>query len=51
MLRNYSYAVQQVYSDDRWAPTGEAGMFLDDQLIRESGFLIQKPILISRLSD
>ncbi|GAA2863460.1 halogenase [Actinoplanes cyaneus] len=29
VLRNYPYAVQQVYSADRWALTGEAGMFLD----------------------
>ncbi len=29
VLRNYPYGVEQVYSADRWALTGEAGMFLD----------------------
>ncbi len=29
VLRNYPYSVEQVYSADRWALTGEAGMFLD----------------------
>jgi len=29
VLRNYAYGVEQVYSADRWALTGEAGLFLD----------------------
>ncbi|MEU8279777.1 tryptophan 7-halogenase [Microbispora bryophytorum] len=29
VLRNYPYSVEQVYSADRWALTGEAGLFLD----------------------
>lgn len=29
VLRNYPYGVEQVYSADRWALTGEAGLFLD----------------------
>jgi flavin-dependent dehydrogenase len=28
-LRNYSYGCKQVFSADRWALTGEAGLFLD----------------------
>lgn len=28
-LRNYSYGCKQVFSGDRWALTGEAGVFLD----------------------
>lgn len=28
-LRNFSYGCKQVYSDARWALTGEAGVFLD----------------------
>lgn len=28
-LRNYSYGCRQVFSADRWALTGEAGVFLD----------------------
>ncbi len=28
-LRNFSYSCKQVFSADRWALTGEAGMFLD----------------------
>ncbi len=28
-LRNYSYGCKQVFSGDRWALTGEAGLFLD----------------------
>ncbi|GCB44635.1 NAD(P)/FAD-dependent oxidoreductase [Streptomyces sp. NL15-2K] len=29
VLRNYPYSVEQVYSAERWALTGEAGLFLD----------------------
>ncbi len=29
LLRNYSYDCKQVYSEQRWALTGEAGVFLD----------------------
>ncbi|MDY7089039.1 MAG: tryptophan 7-halogenase [Actinomycetota bacterium] len=29
VLRNYPYGVEQVFSADRWALTGEAGMFVD----------------------
>ena len=28
-LRDFSYGCKQVFSADRWALTGEAGMFLD----------------------
>lgn len=28
-LRNYSYSSKQIYSEDRWACTGEAGVFPD----------------------
>src|SRR5690606_8638988 len=28
-LRNFSYGCRQVFSDRRWALTGEAGVFLD----------------------
>lgn len=29
IMTNYSYSVEQVFSADRWALTGEAGVFLD----------------------
>ncbi|MES2203621.1 MAG: tryptophan 7-halogenase [Pseudomonadota bacterium] len=29
VLKNFSYSCQQVYSEDRWCLTGEAGAFLD----------------------
>jgi flavin-dependent dehydrogenase len=46
VLRNYPYNVQQVYSADRWALTGEAGLFLDpfyspgfDMIAISNGFI------------
>ena len=50
-LKDYSYSSTQVYSDERWACTGEAGAFLDPFYSPGSDFIAMGNTFITDLID
>lgn len=50
-LRHFSYGCKQVFSGDRWALTGEAGVFLDPFYSPGSDFIAMSNTLICDLID
>ncbi len=50
-FRNFSYGCKQVFSGDRWALTGEAGVFLDPFYSPGSDFIAISNTLICDLID
>ena len=50
-LRHFSYACRQVFSGDRWALTGEAGLFLDPFYSPGSDFIAMSNTYICDLID
>ena len=48
-LRNYSHGAKQVFSKDRWAATGEAGVFLDPFYSPGSDFIALSNTMIAAL--
>jgi flavin-dependent dehydrogenase len=50
-LKDYSYSSTQVYSDDRWACTGEAGAFLDPFYSPGSDFIAMGNTFITDLVE
>lgn len=50
-LKNYSHGAKQVFSQDRWAATGEAGVFLDPFYSPGSDFIALSNTLIAALIE
>ena len=50
-LRHFSYDCKQVFSGDRWALTGEAGLFLDPFYSPGSDFIAMSNTFISDLIE
>jgi flavin-dependent dehydrogenase len=50
-LRRFSYGCKQVFSADRWALTGEAGLFLDPFYSPGSDFIAMSNTYITELID
>ncbi|NLR62441.1 FAD-dependent oxidoreductase [Chitinophaga polysaccharea] len=48
-MKNYSYGSKQVFSTDRWACTGEAGLFTDPYYSPGSNFIAFENSMITRM--
>ncbi|HVI47933.1 MAG TPA: hypothetical protein VM802_23905 [Chitinophaga sp.] len=48
-MKNYSYGSRQVFSADRWACTGEAGLFTDPYYSPGSNFIAFENSMITRM--